>query len=241
MFTISPGSLVMHWQPLLTIIHLCTTTKSSWTRKLNIGILAGLLVAHLLTIEGKPTNSTEVFSRSVPIAMSLHMANILSCIGSQDLIQQPGVNSLLSRVLLALKLTVDFRAGGTCWESRNLPQFSSFFASRPIKRVPFLIRQCAILLWQYLFLDLVCHGYANTSSFRHHVEVVLLDPSHRSSWPLEAVSAIAQWFVIIPISFDFGERAFSCVMVGLGLFAPEFCPPLFGSITHAYTIRGFWG
>jgi hypothetical protein len=60
-------------------------------------------------------------------------------------------------------------------------------------------------------------------------------------WIERISSNLVAGFVVSRVLIDFHHRAFSIIVVGLGLDSPSNCPPLFGRAADAYTLRGFWG
>ena len=59
-------------------------------------------------------------------------------------------------------------------------------------------------------------------------------------WIERLISNLVAGFVVSRILIDFHHRAFSIIVVGLGLDLPSNCPPLFGKAGDADTMRGFW-
>jgi hypothetical protein len=115
-----------------------------------------------------------------------------------------------------------------------------------VNRIRFLVRQTAILMWQYCALDLLYFGYFarfhQFQSFTHSPGTEFL-----GYYRPNAIQAAARLAIVIVLMLalrtllDFTYRCFSVVSVVLKLTSPEDWPPLFGSISNAYTLRNFWG
>ncbi|KAJ6104351.1 hypothetical protein N7523_010671 [Penicillium sp. IBT 18751x] len=154
---------------------------------------------------------------------------------------------LVARVYYATGLFTQPRGIHTAWQVKNVPSQPQYYHRRgwgipPRRR--FLIRQLSISIWQYLALD-VFATLALQQAFdqkKHEMlsPVVQWDLSFEK-WIERIISNLVAGFVVSRILIDFHHRAFSIIVVGLGLDAPSNCPPLFGKAANAYTLRGFWG
>ncbi|KGO72752.1 TRAPP II complex, TRAPPC10 [Penicillium italicum] len=108
----------------------------------------------------------------------------------------------------------------------------------------FLVRQAAIVVWQYLALDVFA-----TLALQQALEQEksgMLPPVPQwdistEQWIERIISNIMAGFVVSRILIDFHHRVFSMILVGLGLDSPANCPPLYGRALDADTVRGFWG
>lgn len=158
-------------------------------------------------------------------------------------------SKFLHAARLALRLSTTTRGIGTNWEvKRNIPPFPTWLLAKngQIIRVRFLLRQIAIMSWQYLSLDLLYHGYFakfHVLSIYKHAPgtdvVVYRDPTFTQ---IAARLMITLLFATtLRTLLDITYRCLSVVSVGAHLTSPEEWPPLFGSFSDAYTFRRFWG
>ncbi|KAJ5940812.1 hypothetical protein N7516_000980 [Penicillium verrucosum] len=108
----------------------------------------------------------------------------------------------------------------------------------------FLVRQTAIVVWQYLALDVFATLALQQALEQEKSGMLPLVPQWDISteqWIERIISNIMAGFVVSRILIDFHHRVFSIILVGLGLDSPENCPPLYGRALDADTVRGFWG
>jgi hypothetical protein len=158
-------------------------------------------------------------------------------------------NKYLHAAHLALRLSTTTRGIGTIWEvKRNFPSFPTWLLAKngQIIRVRFLLRQTAILSWQYLSLDLLYHGY-----FAKFHELPIYKHAPGTEFVVyrnPTIAQIAARLMIILLFattlrtlLDITYRCLSIVSVGTCLTSPGEWPPLFGSYSDAYTFRRFWG
>lgn len=165
---------------------------------------------------------------------------------SSDVPPQAG-QSLVARLYYAIGLCTQPRGINTSWQVKNAPPQPMYYQRRGWNNPPlgrFLIRQIAIAIWQYLALDVFA-----TLALKQALEqkknetlppVVQWDLSVEQ-WIERIISNLIAGFVVSRILIDFHHRAFSIIVVGIGLDSPSNCPPLFGSAGDAHTLRGFWG
>lgn len=155
-------------------------------------------------------------------------------------------NALL-RLYNATWLVLFPRGLNTASQISKVPPYPAYYTRRGMKIPPrgrFLIRQLAILIWQYLFLDIL-----NTLAIQKIMEQ---NDAPRISEPgllgidwNELVENIITnnigWFCIARTQIDFYNRFLVFVLVGLGLSSPRDCRPLYGRMADAYTLRNYWG
>ncbi|EAW16874.1 uncharacterized protein NFIA_002240 [Aspergillus fischeri NRRL 181] len=182
-----------------------------------------------------------------------HLMNLLCFVGLEDnsltTKHEPGKRpGKPSRLRLALRLATSTRGVGTKWQVKNIPPFPAWVTSADgsVDRMRFLIRQTAILMWQYLALDLLYFGYFarfyQLQSFTHAPGTEFLGYYNPTAIQQGARLAIAIVFMVaLRLLLDWAYRCFSVISVGIKLTPPEDWPPLFGSIANAYTLRNFWG
>ena len=109
----------------------------------------------------------------------------------------------------------------------------------------FLLRQAAVLLWQYFVPNsLISVALENLSPRIDQLQAsgtkcLVFQPTvEQLSNRLVSTLII---FARTRVHMDMGHRFLSLLLVGTGLNRPEDWPPLFGSVWDAYTLRNFWG
>lgn len=165
---------------------------------------------------------------------------------SGDVPPQAG-QGLVARLYYAIGLCTQPRGINTSWQVKNAPSQPKYYHRRGWKNPPrgrFLIRQIPIAIWQYLALDVFATLALQQALEQKKNEtlppVVQWDLSFEQ-WIERISSNLIAGFVVSRILTDFHHRAFSIIVVGIGLDSPSNCPPLFGRAADAHTLRGFWG
>lgn len=168
-------------------------------------------------------------------------------------------NSLYVRVLYAFGLLVNFRGINTRWQVKDLPSFPRFYYASQSKREEredgreqrltkgwYILRQSAIIAWQHLLLDVLSMLSLNVSAeenarvFGPGTESKYWDATSEQ-WIGRISIGLISWFVPWRVSIDILSRILSLITVVIvGLAPVESCPPSFGSMWDAYTIRRFW-
>jgi hypothetical protein len=152
-----------------------------------------------------------------------------------------------ARLYYATGLFTQPRGIKTPWQVKNAPSQPKYYQRRGWTQPPrgrFLIRQVAIASWQYLAFDVFATLALQQALDQKMHE--MLPPFVQwdlsvEQWIERISSNLMAGFVVSRVLIDFHHRAFSIIVVGLGLDSPSNCPPLFGRAADAYTLRGFWG
>ncbi|EAL89236.1 Acetyltransferase pyr8 [Aspergillus fumigatus] len=158
-------------------------------------------------------------------------------------------SSLLVRVACAWALLVNFRGIGTVWEVKNVPQHAAYLQKpkqHRLSRRRYVLRESAIIIWQYLLLDLIHMSTKDTPPgdlarlFGPGLEYRYLDAT-AEQWFGRVSVGIFSWLVPSRVCLNIVSRIYCLVLVVLRISAPESCRPSFGRVRDACTIRGFWG
>lgn len=227
---------------------LITTHKQSALRYVSIPCLIyfayqGLLVTCAL---GPGYIWCEVARLLLTIVFQALDLLLLNPKDAADLSFEYGRNPV-ARLYYAIKLLTHPRGINTQDQIRNIPQQPRYYARRNFKNPPrgrFLLRQSAIAVWQYLALDLFATlALQQALEQKTHAKLpptVQWDLS-TEQWIERVISNLVAGAVVSRMLIDIHHRVFSIVLVGLGLESASDCPPLFGRITDAGSLRGFWG
>jgi hypothetical protein len=152
----------------------------------------------------------------------------------------------VSRLYYVVRLFYQPRGIRTPWQIKNAPRQPAYYQRRGLKepsRGRFLVRQSVIAVWQYLALDLfatLALQQALEQEKHGALPSVVQWSLSVEQWIERLISNLVAGFVVSRILIDFHHRAFSIIVVGLGLDSPSNCPPLFGKVGDADTMRGFW-
>ncbi|KAK2047298.1 hypothetical protein LZ31DRAFT_610349 [Colletotrichum somersetense] len=142
----------------------------------------------------------------------------------------------IAAVFGALSLLWNLRRAGTRWAAKNTPP------APQQKLVNFVYQQAATALVAYLVLDILISAPAP--------DAALVDQQKETLWNMQALSLEDVIFRVIgTLSFWISIALLLLVMsnfvallsVIFGCCGPVECPPLFGSLTSATSIRQFWG
>ncbi|KAG0154911.1 hypothetical protein PDIDSM_484 [Penicillium digitatum] len=210
--------------------------------------------------------STFIVYRAIPVAAALgpgfiwcecsrlFVTIIFQCLNlllinpknSNDLCTE-GSESFVAQIFAATRFFTDPRGINTPWQIKNVPPQPAYYKRRAMNTPPrgrFLVRQSAIVVWQYLALDVLATlglQRALEQEKRGMLPPVPQWDMSTEQWIERIISNIMAGFVVSRILIDFHHRAFSIILVGFGLDSPENCPPLYGRALDADTVRGFWG
>ncbi|KAJ5097082.1 hypothetical protein N7456_007803 [Penicillium angulare] len=111
-------------------------------------------------------------------------------------------------------------------------------------RRTYLLRQSAILAWEYAVLDLLQFASHQQEGPESTPEGVFTYPEWNVSlekWIERIITHTFAWFVVGRIMCDSRCRLASIIFVGLGFHSPSEWPPVFGKMKDAYTLRKLWG
>lgn len=151
------------------------------------------------------------------------------------------------RLYRALELLLCTRAVGTPWQVNNVPSLPAYYRRRGMgvpPRARFLTRELAILVWQYLFLDLLNTAMLSFPPEQGNVQSAAEGDVLGIDWGRAAGKSVSNslgWFFVARAQIDFYDRLATAFLVLLGVYSPSAFRPFFGRIGDAYTLRGFWG
>ncbi|CAG7921781.1 unnamed protein product [Penicillium olsonii] len=151
------------------------------------------------------------------------------------------------QLIKAVRLIAQTRAINTPWQVNKVPPHTKYYTRRgsPVpSRGRFLLRQLAIVCWQYLILDIVQTVSIQQATDRGpshgvtpHIEWVV--PA--AQWAERIATHLSIWLVVNRLIGDIAYRILSIVFVGIGQDSPSGWPPAFGRMQSLVTLRGFWG
>lgn len=182
------------------------------------------------------------------ITIAFQCLNLL-LINPKDSNDLPSEDSqgFVARIYVTTRFFTDPRGINTPWKIKNAPPQPAYYKRRNMTAPPrgrFLVRQTAIVVWQYLALDVFATLALQQALEQEKIGTLPPVPQWDISteqWIERIISNIMAGFVVSRILIDFHHRVFSIILVGLGLDSPENCPPLYGRALDADTVRGFWG
>lgn len=155
----------------------------------------------------------------------------------------------LRRIGSTFGLLANYRGISTPWQAKTVPEFPAFYINHGSRTRPalgwYIARQVLIISWQYLLLDLIYTSSLDASPeenarlFGPGLEFKYWDLTPEQWTGRLLVGAIA-WFIPARTVLDISARCFLLPFVASGILHPDACPPTFGRIGSAYTLRKFW-
>lgn len=151
---------------------------------------------------------------------------------------------LIQRIIFATGALWSFRGIGTDWEIKSLPRFSG--NAIPSKG-GFLVRQCVLIVFQYLFMDLItsqpqtpemAEGWAQGKEWLW----LPWNPHPVTAEDLVSrlLGTLMAWFIIGRMMLDIWYRTFSVIFVGLGISDVKQWPPMYGRYSDCFTLRRYF-
>ncbi|KAJ5924400.1 hypothetical protein N7466_008587 [Penicillium verhagenii] len=232
---------------LIPGILLISTSKRSIWRYISIPVLA--LIAHRFIRAATSLGPGFIWCELARLIVTVVFQSLnLLLINPKDNTDLPQeIQSLVARIYYSTRLFTQPRGINTPWQIKNAPAQPAYYAKRGMNQPPrgrFLLRNTAIAVWQYLALDVF--ATLALQQAREQEESQILPPTVQwdlsvEQWIERIISNLVAGFVVSRLLIDFHHRAFSILIVGLGLDSPSNCPPLFGRAADAGSLRGFWG
>ena len=152
-----------------------------------------------------------------------------------------GDKNTFGRATQVIALLWNLRRIGTKWQIKNLP-VSSSSGPAPWSQGRFLLQRLTRTFLAYLVLDIMISGPSP--------DLALVGLQKQTLFNLGSLSMDGVIFRVIgTASFWLSSALLNLVMSNsvatlsalLGLSSPAGCPPLYGSIGEAYSIRRYWG
>lgn len=153
----------------------------------------------------------------------------------------PKAQTNSNQAVQVVGLLWNLRRVGTRWQVKNIP-VSSSSGSASSSRVRFVLRRLATTFLAYIILDVMVSGPAP--------DLALVSPQKETLFRLSCLSLDDVVFRTIgTVSFWLSSALINTIMTNIaaivsvlsGLSSPADCPPLYGSIGEAYSLRRFWG
>ena len=157
----------------------------------------------------------------------------------------PGRSSLADRLHFGFSSAFNPRMIGTPWEVKGVPPFSAKDNTFVPTRAQFLLQTCLRLLTVYLVLDLLtAWGDPDKNPVTYSLDLVpffrRLGEVTVEQLVIRLITTIALWtsiYCIMTILYS----VVSLIAVLSGASEARSWPPVYGSLSNAYTIRRFWG
>ena len=153
----------------------------------------------------------------------------------------PRSKNTFTQAIQVIALLWNLRRVGTKWEVKNIPASSSS-KSASWSRARFVLRRLTTTLFFYLVIDIMISGPSP--------DLVLVSPQKETLFKLGCLSLEDVVFRTIgTVAFWLSSALINLIMINsvailsvlTGLSSPMDCPPLYGPIGEAYSIRRFWG
>lgn len=220
--------------------------------------VAGLgLTAYQFCLASSTVTSSFVLNS---IALGQGMIGIFQCfnlllitsVDNGDLLQiaiyKPSAGFLV-KLICTFGLLTNYRGINTPWQAKNIPEFPRFYINhgsqvRPA-RAWYILRQTSIIAWQYLLLDIIylssldASPEDNTRLFGLGTEFLYWNATSEQ-WIGRFLVGVFAWYVPARVVLDITSRILFLPLVASGILSTDLCPPTFGRMGDAYTIRRFW-
>lgn len=237
-------------QALIPTTILITTRKQSMLRYLTIPCMVWIFSCSLRPMD--PYCQIFAFITG-PIFMAIPQAAkilLIDPLDANDLIREnPGrTKTLIGLFYYAFEQQSEPRAIGTPRQVKGIHPHPAYYydakkGTTVVTRSSFLLRQFAVLFWQYAVLDMV-QFVAHHKPVRPVIDGVFTKIEWKvplDNWVERFTENLLSWFLIARICLDLRYRMTSIIMVGLGINSAQDWPPLFGRMSDAYTLRKYWG
>lgn len=124
---------------------------------------------------------------------------------------------------------------------KNLPAHPKYFDryGGKIPVGPYLLRQMAILTWQFLVIDIIQVASIQAAPLEPGFKDIEFNLS-LEKWIERLITNLIGWFFVARILIDSSFKLASVIFVGLGLDEPKNWPPVFGRMKDSYTLRNYW-
>ncbi|KAJ5348935.1 uncharacterized protein N7506_002188 [Penicillium brevicompactum] len=153
-----------------------------------------------------------------------------------------------SRLGDATRLVTSVRAIDTPQQAKNTPSWPAYYAQKDgkkISRARFLTREISIGLWQYLLLDVLTFMLMKDALERKESGKNIVFGTEwdfpAEQWVELVIMNLVAWLVAARTSISSLYRLSAIICVATGIWPVSDFPPLFNSMSDAYTLRNFWG
>lgn len=151
----------------------------------------------------------------------------------------------------AAALLLNLRGVGTPWEAKNIRPFPKLLfapgGKAKVDKMRFILRQMAIIAWQYLCLDMLHDSALSTPEIatdkmfgvdeKFEYQYFNLTPEQ---WAGRVSIGVVAGLLPARIFIDLPYRVVGLFLVIAGVYEADEWRPMFGSVFDAYTLRGVW-
>ena len=154
---------------------------------------------------------------------------------------KPKADTIPNQAIDVIALLWNLRRVGTRWQVKNIPA-SSNSGPKSMSRLPFVLRRLTTIMFAYLILDTMISGPSPDLALVSRQKETLFKPTDLSMEDVvfRIVGTLSFWLSSALINLILTNGA-AILSVLSRLTTPVDCPPLYGSIGEAYSIRHFWG
>ena len=153
----------------------------------------------------------------------------------------PKAETIPSQAIDVIALLWNLRRVGTRWQVKNIPA-SSNSGPKSTSRLRFVLRRLTTIILAYLILDMMISAPSPDLALVSPQKETLFKPSDLSTEDVvfRIIGTLSFWLSSALINLIMTNGA-AILSVLSGLSSPADCPPLYGFIGEAYSIRRFWG
>ena len=154
---------------------------------------------------------------------------------------KPKAETIPNKAINVIALLWNLRRVGTRWQVKNIPA-SSNSGPKATSRLRFVLGRLMTMTFAYLILDIMISGPSPDLALVSPQKETLFKPSDLSVEDVvfRIIGTLSFWLssALINLIMTNGAAIF---LVLSGLSSPADCPPLYGPIGEAYSVRQFWG
>lgn len=228
----------------LCVFLLLASRRRSFSRYLCLPIILAIFCIQLWTPPIRSKDLFQMLSEGRLMGVTLHHINLIFLAGVD--LESNRTLSLIPRLkYVLLRYVLNIRGIGTIYQTKNVPPFPPYFRDGANLKKKFIVRQIVIGVWQYLLADV---GIALLRALTEEERLTFYGSREEwiwlngtaTQWRLRFLATIVFWVTLKAI-LDLIYRFCSVFATATCITSMHEWPPLFGSITNAYTLRNLWG
>ena len=156
-------------------------------------------------------------------------------------------SEIRERLRFGYLVKTSYRNEGTPWVVKNTPPFSSKDPNFVPSRKAFCLQKLAVIVFTYLFVDILSQASKpleeNAQLYSSgKVRIFTGDGSNLTTEQIfiRLMTVVLYW-ICTALVINAVCSTYAILSVALHIKDVKHYPPNFGSVSEAYTIRGFWG
>ncbi|KAG9254982.1 membrane bound O-acyl transferase family-domain-containing protein [Emericellopsis atlantica] len=225
---------------------LTTRTAALQARLGACGLLVALVWATLTEVRKLNDNHDLLYVYATTLIVVLfHACDYLVVLraSSREYVVSQGTQPTFLRqyVLTPVSMLCNWRRIGTQWQIDKIPPFSPRSPAKTPSRAYLIATRVVCMGLCWVAIDLCEVSVLQYSEMM--TPGVVLARVDRLTMPelLFRAEFVVRYFICAVTGVYMGYAGVTLIGLVLGLNSPQDCPPMFGSLRDAYTVRGYWG